>query len=69
MQNQGALRWSPPEALSPFFRGDVSVYLAPGGDDDLAIDAGQKIGEKYEAGQLTQVQACACNSVRYHACH
>ena len=62
MQNQGALRWQPPEASSPFFRGDVSVGLASECDDDVAADAAQKHGAMYEAGQLSHDQATAYNN-------
>ena len=62
MQNQGALRWSPPEALSPFFRGDVSVALASGVKADEAGELAEKESGKYEDEQLFKDQATNSNS-------
>ena len=49
--------------LTSLLRHDiVSVGLASEGDDDVAADAGQKVGAMYEAEQLSQDQAIAYNS-------
>ena len=63
VQNLGSWRCQRPEALSPFFRGDVSVALASVVDLDIgAGQLGEKEGGMLEAEQLSEDQAITNNS-------
>ena len=49
VQNLGSWRYQSPEALSPFFRGDVSDALPPDGLDKRAAQKG-KVGDSVPRG-------------------